>query len=165
MKGAPVGQRTVLVVSADARYLERASAALEALGTCTPVCAANGRAARERMAQSSIDIVVSELRLDDESGLELLRAFEEQSPSSVRVLAVAYEDLPEVVRLASRGLLSWVVPRESLLTRANVIVDNLAHAAIASPGRGDASSDEPRNDRIIASSCMAHQRGPRAVGG
>jgi two-component system, NtrC family, sensor kinase len=65
-----------------------------------------GRAALEVLAQRDVGVVVTDMRMPDMSGDELLRIVKEKHPRTVRMVATAYADIDPIVRSINEGLVS-----------------------------------------------------------
>ena len=104
------------------------------------VLLAHGRGeALQILATRSVGAVVSLLRLSDGSGLDLLRDCASRHPEAGRVLLAAYEDLPGIVGLRTRGVVSRVIPLAASAGRIARAVEE-ALSSLDSVSSGDEHS-------------------------
>src|SRR4051812_14009243 len=73
------------------------------------VSAPSGKAALDLLRAQRFDLVVSDYRMPEMDGLELLRRCREELPNVRRVLLTAYADLPEIVRAHADGVVQQVL--------------------------------------------------------
>jgi DNA-binding NtrC family response regulator len=68
------------------------------------IIAANGKEARERInEEENIDVVILDLFLPDESGVDLIPVIQEKQPDSEIVIVTAYEQISEATKLIRLG--------------------------------------------------------------
>ena len=98
----------VLVVDDDATIRVALHDALTTAGFAVAV-AENAKEALGLIADSHPDVVVSDVRMPDVSGLELLRLLRERAPDIAIVLMTAFDDMPTVVEAMKHGAVEFLV--------------------------------------------------------
>jgi DNA-binding NarL/FixJ family response regulator len=98
---------TVLLVDGEPGALAERAAGLPQFDVLT---AAGREDALRVLGTRRVDAIVSQLKLPDGSGLDLVKECAEKYPEPRRILLAAYEDLPEIVQARTRGLVSRVIP-------------------------------------------------------
>jgi NtrC-family two-component system response regulator AlgB len=97
----------VLIID-DEEHIRRATAiALEAMGY-QAVCAATGAAALKEIEGAPFDLAVLDLKLDGESGLELLPELLKASPRLEVVVFTAYSSIETAVEAMRRGAEDYI---------------------------------------------------------
>ena len=100
--------KKVLVVDDDATIRVALRDALTSAGFEVGL-AESAREALAIIAHSHPDVVVSDVRMPDVSGLELLRLLRERSPDIAIVLMTAFDDMPTVVEAMKHGAVEFLV--------------------------------------------------------
>jgi DNA-binding NtrC family response regulator len=98
----------VLVVDDDATIRVALRDALTTAGFDVDL-AASAKDALASIAHAHPDVVVSDVRMPDVSGLELLRLLRERSPDIAVVLMTAFDDMPTVVEAMKHGAVEFLV--------------------------------------------------------
>ena len=143
---------TILVVDDEpfaVDFLVRSFRAYRTIG------AGNGKAALETLRKEKVDLVVTDFRMPEMNGLELLRACRAEFPAVRRVLLTAYDDLPEIVRARADGVVDQVLHKpaslSTLLEMAHRMLDEAPPAGgAARPERRAGADDEARSDELGA---------------
>lgn len=81
------------------------------------ITAASGHEALKLLARESIDLVISDLRMDEMDGLELFEEIQKQQPSMPVIILTAHGSIPEAVSATQRGVFSFLtkpVDRDAL---------------------------------------------------
>lgn len=91
----PLGPRrhTILVVDDEPDILESLKDVLEASGEIDVLCADSGEEALRVLAQTPVDLILSDYKMPGMTGLELLHHAQEVAPGTQRMLVTAYPDL------------------------------------------------------------------------
>src|SRR4030042_1114869 len=92
----------VLIVDDDATIRVALHDALPTAGVTVAV-AEHAKEARGPSPPPQPDVVVSDVRMPDVSGLELLRLLRERAPDIAIVLMTAFDDMPTVVEAMKHG--------------------------------------------------------------
>jgi two-component system response regulator AtoC len=100
--------RSILIVDDDARVRTSLSEALSAEGWSAMV-ADSGEAALKAVAQSSPDVVLTDIRMPGMDGVELLRRLRAGSADLDVLLMTAYDDLPTVAEAMRDGAADFLV--------------------------------------------------------
>ncbi len=103
--GAPRGK--VLVVD-DQRNMRATTALLLRQAGHAVEEAESGAAAIRRVQQEPFDVVLTDLRMPDLDGLELLRAVREHAPDTQVIVMTAYGTIDSAVEAMRRGALDYV---------------------------------------------------------
>src|ERR1700722_12608123 len=77
--------------------------------------AANGAAARKRLASQVFDIVISDIRMPDMSGVELLRYCKELAPATVFILITGVPTIGTAIDAVNFGADRYAVKGDRLL--------------------------------------------------
>ena len=93
---------SVLTVDGDPRWLQRLLALLEGAGYSIAACA-TGSEALNYVSRNKPDVVVSDARLPDIEGMELLEKTKQSSPRTHVILFSRSADWPEYVELLEKG--------------------------------------------------------------
>ncbi|MCX5795394.1 MAG: ATP-binding protein [Elusimicrobia bacterium] len=105
-KEAPPGP--ILVVDDDVEGLDYARGILEK-GGYTVVAAPSVQAAREEIGRHDFAVVVSDLRLAEGSGLDVISCARERSPLSVGLIITAYGALESALQALREGTFDYVL--------------------------------------------------------
>jgi len=73
--------------------------------------ASGGKEALEVMASQSIEIVVSDLRMPEMNGLELLNEIKQYYPDTIRLILSANRDVEEIIESINRGKIFRFIPK------------------------------------------------------
>lgn len=142
-------QRTVLLVDDDAGLLKLLSIRLRAAGF-TVESAASAEQALARMAISRPGVVVTDLRMDGMSGMDLFDRIQNENPALPVILLTAHGTIPDAVEATQRGLFGYLTkPFDD-----SALLD-LIQKALAAPGQtenGSASQNAPWRAEIVTAS-------------
>lgn len=100
------------------------------------ITAASGHEALKLLARESIDLVISDLRMDEMDGLELFEEIQKQQPSMPVIILTAHGSIPEAVSATQRGVFSFLtkpVDRDALYAA----IDNAL--SVKAPGNDNES--------------------------
>ena len=97
----------IMVVDDEVNIREALAALLEADGY-EVAAAASAEAAMERMGKEPFDIVISDLRLEGRSGLDLLQSLRETSPATEVILLTAYGTVEGAVEAMKLGAYDYI---------------------------------------------------------
>jgi DNA-binding NtrC family response regulator len=100
--------RRLLLVDDDASIRTSVAEALQAEGYVVEV-AEHGVAALAMIARTQAEVVLSDVRMPDLSGLELLTTLRARAPHLSVVLMSAYDDMPTVVEAMQQGAADFLV--------------------------------------------------------
>ena len=121
----------VLVVDDDAAIRDVLSDALTTSGFAV-VAASNGTEALATLAATPIEVVLTDVRMEDLDGLGLLRILRERSPDIDVVLMTAYDDMQTVIESMKHGAVQFLVKPLDLTrltaTLRKVFADRTARA-------------------------------------
>ena len=98
---------TILVVEDDAAMRTMLREALEEDGYAVDV-AAGGRAGIERVRQGGIDLVVSDVKMPDLDGLDMLREIKAVSPSPHVITITAFGSIDTAIRAVKLGAFDYI---------------------------------------------------------
>ncbi len=101
------GERRVLIVDDDPSILEVLDARLSAAGFMVHE-AANGPAALEILQSQKIDILVSDMKMPEMSGLELLAHARASHPRLPVIFLTAYGTIPDAVHAVKAGAVDYL---------------------------------------------------------
>ena len=101
-------KRSILIVDDDAWIRGSLTDALSRSGNEVRT-AENAEAALAVLAESHIDMVLTDVRMPGMDGLELLRLLRERMPDLAVVLMTAYDDLPTVSTAMREGAADFLV--------------------------------------------------------
>lgn len=107
--------------------------------------AASGAEALKLLAREPIDLVISDLRMDEMDGIELFEEIQKQQPSMPVIILTAHGSIPEAVSATQKGIFSFLtkpVDRDALYSA----IDNAL--SLKSP----LSNSESWNERIVTRS-------------
>ncbi len=94
----------ILVVDDNLDLAENLAEALELAGATADV-AANGREALDRIAERPYDLVLTDMRMPELSGLELIRALRSRDPATPVIVMTAFTTGAELDEARDRGAL------------------------------------------------------------
>ncbi len=107
---------SILVVDDDPLQCELAHRFLEQIPGLEVIYAFNGEEALRQAAARHLDLVITDLRMPGLSGLDLVRALQEEYPSLPVILMTAYGSESLAVQALSAGASSYV-PKSSIADR------------------------------------------------
>jgi DNA-binding NtrC family response regulator len=102
-----VRKPSVLVVDDEPRMAEAIAAALT-LGGCDCVTCANGDNALEVLRTRGADVIVTDWRMPQMDGFELLRHVRARRPGTPVILLTAYGDIPSAVAAMRQGAFDYL---------------------------------------------------------
>jgi signal transduction histidine kinase len=70
------------------------------------ICASDGPEALQIMAQHPVAVLVTDMRMPEMSGEELLRIAKERHPQTIRMVVTAYADVDPILRAINEGLVA-----------------------------------------------------------
>ncbi|MEZ4336432.1 MAG: response regulator [Sandaracinaceae bacterium] len=94
----------ILVVDDNVDLAENLAEALELAGASVDI-AANGREALRRVEESAYDLVLTDMRMPEVSGLDLIRSLRAQDPATPVIVMTAYTKGSELDEARDRGAL------------------------------------------------------------
>lgn len=97
----------VLVIDDEKNILTTLSVCLEGMG-CSVATAANEQAALQALGRQPFDLAFLDLRLKDQSGLELLPKLLHESPELAVVVITAYANFDTAVQAIKRGAMDYL---------------------------------------------------------
>ncbi len=104
------------------------------------VSANSGQAAIEWMKKNKPDLVLCDFRLDDMTGVELLRKIKEIHPRSAVIIITGYSDVKDAVEVMKLGAYDYVTkplfPDEILLTIKKALATEPKESIAAKPSSG-----------------------------
>lgn len=95
------------------------------------VCVASPEAALERSTTESFAVIVSDQRMPQMSGLELLTKMRELYPRTIRIILTAYADNPDIVQALESGLIAHYLLKP---WKAEEVQEVLAKSLVAFAG-------------------------------
>src|SRR6478609_3443351 len=101
------GRGTVLVVEDDGAMRSMLREALEEDGYTVEV-AAGGRPGVDRVRQGGIDLVVSDVKMPDLDGLDMLREIKAVSPSPHVITITAFGSIDTAIRAVKLGAFDYI---------------------------------------------------------
>lgn len=113
----------ILVVDDNVDLAENVAEALELAGARVEV-AATGRAALQRLEAGAFDLVLTDMRMPEVSGLELIRALRARDPATPIIVMTAFTNGAELDEARDRGALD-VLEKPIDLDRVMALVDRL----------------------------------------
>ena len=100
--------KTILLVDDELKLLQILQSSLEKKGYRV-YTAANGQAARRRLAEQPVDIVLLDIMLPDVTGLVLLEEFSALYPEKIFIMMTAYSDVQNAVMAVKAGAFDYLV--------------------------------------------------------
>ena len=132
--------RHVLLVDDDAAIRAAISDALRTAGFVVDV-ADSGTAALATVGKSQADVVVTDVRMPDLSGLDVLRELRSRAPDVDVILMTAFDDMPTVVEAMKHGAAEFLVKPldlDELQRTLDRVFSDRALRQRKRPGRGTA---------------------------
>lgn len=118
----------VLLVDDDAGMLQLLAMRLGALDYSTQ-CASSGAEALERIAEKLPDVVITDLRMEEMSGMALFEKIHSDWPSLPVIILTAHGSIKEAVEATQKGVFSFLtkpVDKDELFTTLSEAVSNQA---------------------------------------
>jgi DNA-binding NtrC family response regulator len=141
--------RTILVVDDDNAIRTSLAEAVAEWGGEVRT-APDAIAALRQIAEEAPDLVISDVRMPDMDGVELLRLLRQRAPSTDVILMTAYEDMPTVVAAMREGALDFLVKPLDLHALHDIVdrvfADRDARRAVA---RGADNPSDYRIDTLV----------------
>ena len=101
------GRASILIVEDDAAMREMLREALEDDGYSVET-AANGRAGVERVQKGGVDLVVSDVKMPEIDGLDMLREIKAVSPSPYVITITAFGSIDTAIRAVKLGAFDYI---------------------------------------------------------
>src|SRR3954471_20554857 len=101
------GRASILIVEDDAAMREMLREALEDDGYAVET-AVNGRAGVERVQKGGIDLVVSDVKMPEIDGLDMLREIKAVSPSPYVITITAFGSIDTAIRAVKLGAFDYI---------------------------------------------------------
>src|SRR3954454_10382570 len=101
------GSASILIVEDDAAMREMLREALEDDGYAVET-AVNGRAGVERVQKGGIDLVVSDVKMPEIDGLDMLREIKAVSPSTYVITITAFGSIDTAIRAVKLGAFDYI---------------------------------------------------------
>ncbi len=98
---------TILVVDDDETVVEAVEAALESKDYRV-ISANSGEEALKKFEESKVDIIVSDIKMPEINGLELLRKVKERKPSTRVIMMTAYASVDSAVEAMREGASDYI---------------------------------------------------------
>jgi len=98
---------TILVVDDEADHAEAMAESLERIGHSCLV-ATSGREGLRMIEENNPDIILTDLKMDDVSGMEILQAAREKLPDSQVIMITAFPDVDSAVSAMEQGALTYL---------------------------------------------------------
>jgi DNA-binding NarL/FixJ family response regulator len=117
MLGAIMAVRA-LIVDDNAQFLEVAGALLERQGMAIVAVASNGEDARRRLDETQPDLVLVDIDLGDESGLDLARSIVREVPNPPYVILISAYPEDDIVDLLDACPVHGFLSKSSLSVAA-----------------------------------------------
>lgn len=114
---------TVLILDDDELVIQSLGKALQNLGYGVILCL-NPREALDRIENSEVDLVVSDLRMPAMNGIEFLEKIQAKCPNAARVLMIGPEDREIAAAAISREAADWFLgkPWEEEVIRLTLLM-------------------------------------------
>jgi len=100
-------KRTILIVDDDLKVRKTLSDILQTQGY-VPIAAATGKAALDRVEREMPVVALIDLRLEDISGLEVMRGIKERSPGTECTVLTGYATQKSAIEAVNLGAYSYV---------------------------------------------------------
>ena len=132
---APAGQKTILVVDDDRVGRESLAEAVAEMGYCA-LGASDAAAALRVVERQTVDLVLTDLRMPDVDGLELLRRLRQRDSRIFVILITAFATVRTAVEAMKLGAFNYIVKPvdldqlrahvENALSAHNLLLENIA---------------------------------------
>lgn len=103
-----MAKRRVLVVDDEPGFLDVCTDTLAGLADVEVVGEAGARRAQERLVQESWDLLITDIRMPDIGGVDLLRCAREQDPNIVVVMITAFPGVDTAVESMKLGAVEYL---------------------------------------------------------
>jgi two-component system NtrC family response regulator len=100
--------RSILIVDDDARIRTSLAQALKEEASVISV-AEDGSQALAALAKAPIDLIITDVRMPEMDGMELLRVIRERAPDTSVILMTAFDDLPTIATAMREGAADFLV--------------------------------------------------------
>ena len=147
----------VLVVDDDEAVLLTIQGILE-LDQYDVVACGSGLQALELLRTHSFDLVLTDLRLDDYDGLELLRELRRRAPDSVAIVLTGYASLDSAVKALREGAYDYLIKPCDVLELRTTVAHGLERGRLAAQLRERLAELEAANETIRALNLELEQR-------
>lgn len=145
-------QKKVLIVDDEEGFLLSVSDGLQAFaGTFQVITACNGARALEVLAAGPVDLLVTDLKMPEVDGFELLQAACDRWPGLPRIVLTAYGSETTSARLAELGVTAVLEKPVGLEELTQAILDVLNRT----PAEGSAAAS-PRWLMAVATAILLH---------
>ncbi|HTN51563.1 MAG TPA: sigma-54 dependent transcriptional regulator [Anaeromyxobacter sp.] len=115
--------------------------------------AADAGAALARIAQGDLDLVITDLRLGRESGIDVLKAVKEQSPATEVVIVTAFATTENAIQAMKLGAYDYVLKPFKVEELRLVVQKALEHRALVAENRVlRLKAGVPRQEELIGRS-------------
>jgi two-component system response regulator HydG len=105
LAGLPV---RILIVDNDQAHAEAIGASLERVGYVCSVASSGSEGAR-RIQEETFDIVITDLKMNDVDGLEILARAKESLPDAEVILVTGYGTVPSAVQAMQQGAFNYLL--------------------------------------------------------
>jgi len=100
-------KRTILIVDDDLQVRKTLSDILRVRGYA-PIAAATGKAALDRVEEEMPAVALIDLKLEDISGLEVMRGIKERSPGTESIVLTGYATQKSAIEAVNLGAYSYM---------------------------------------------------------
>lgn len=104
----PTGNERILVIDDDQAVTECIRCILKMAGYASTL-AATGQAGIERAGSEEFDLVITDLKLPDTSGLDVIRSLKEREPELPIMLMTSYSSVESAVEALRAGAIDYVI--------------------------------------------------------
>lgn len=113
--------------------------------------ATSGKQARELLNSSHIDLLITDLKLPDDSGMELLKIARKHSPPTPTILMTSYADVTTAVEAIKRGAADYISkpfrPEELLMVMEQALEKPVAEQSEKVTSNGAKSSQPSKKNK------------------
>src|SRR4051812_16241252 len=152
------GRASILIVEDDAAMREMLREALEDDGYLVET-AVNGRAGVDRVKKGGIDLVVSDVKMPEIDGLDMLREIKAVSPSPYVITITAFGSIDTAIRAVKLGAFDYITKPfeidQLLLSVQKALAERELRSEVAR--LRDEVQRSYRFDNIIGKSAMMHE--------
>jgi two-component system response regulator HydG len=121
---------TILIVDDEQGHATATAEALEPFG-CKVLIATTGRQGRNLLDSSPVDVVITDLKLPDTDGMEVLLAAKEKSPDIEVITITGYPDVHAAVEAMQKGAATYLVKPVNLAELRAVVEKALQKQELA----------------------------------
>src|SRR5690606_15302438 len=93
---------SVLIIDDDEGHAQAVAESLERVG-CECTTASTGRRGAELIEEQNFDVVITDLRMDDVDGLEIVRKTKEELPDAEVIVLTGHSSIPSAVTAMQAG--------------------------------------------------------------